>query len=389
MQGHRLLTMALCLGLAFLDAHAAGTPDELVYVGTFKFGPPGSVAAVQQGIYGARLDVKTGHLAPLGLKAELKRASWLVVHPTLPIVYSVAEFTGDNPASDSAAISFAIDKASGALRQINKVDANGLDATHMALDAATNTLFVAHHGSGSVVALPLQTEGSLGPLASEQKDYGTGPTPRQKSASAHGVAVDPAHRYVTVADFGADRVFVYGFDGATRTLTPAATPFEQLPPASGPRHLLFHPNGRLLYLDNELSGDIWWYQWDSRSGKLQHGQHLSSYPADYSGAKSAADIAISRDGRYFYLSLRGDQEALVVYSIDKASGALTEIQRISPPGKNPWSFGIDPSGRWMVLAEQGSDSIAVLAVDSKTGKLTATGESMSVPNPATVAFYRD
>jgi 6-phosphogluconolactonase len=152
--------------------------------------------------------------------------------------------------------------------------------------------------------------------------------------------------------------------------------------------VLFHPNGRFLYLANEMTGEINWYRWDGGSGQLQLVKSLSPYAADYSGQKSAAEIAISRDGRFFYLSLRGDREALVTYSIDKASGALTEIQRISPPGKIPWSFGIDPTGHWMLVADQGSNSVDVLSIDSKTGKLSATTQSVSVPNPVSVAFYR-
>jgi 6-phosphogluconolactonase len=394
MHWRQSLAMTLCFGLAVIDAHSAGTTDELVYIGTFTFGPPAQGAAseqrpiAQQGIYGARLDTKTGHLSALGLSAQINRASWLVTHPTLPILYTVAQSPSDNPASDSAVISFAIDPESGTLRQIAKTDAGGRDATHMAFDTASKTLFVANHGTGTVTALPVLTDGTLGAVASEQKDFGTGPTPRQKSASAHGVAVDPTHHYVMVADFGADRLFVYRFDGATRALTPAPTAYQQLPPGSGPRHVLFHPNGKLLYLDNELTGEICSYQWDGRRGELRLAQCQSPYPADYSGQKSAAEIAISRDGRYFYLSLRGDQEALIVYSIDRVSGALTEIQRISPQGKIPWSLGIDPTGHWMLVADQGSNSVAVFAVALKTGKLTATGESLSVPNPVAVAFYR-
>ena len=391
MQRRRSLVMALCLGLAALDGQAAGSTDELIYIGTYKFGPPSQAdgtASPQQGIYGARLNSKTGHLTALGAPVELKRASYLVTHPSLPIVYSVAQSVGENPESDSVVIAFAVDQATGALRQINKEDANGRDATHMAIDNASNTLFVANHGTGSVTAVPFSADGSLAPVTSEQKDYGSGPTPRQKSAAAHGVAVDPTHHYVTVADFGADRVFVYKFDPIARTLTAASTPFAQLPPGSGPRRVLFHPNGKFLYLANEMTGEIYWYQWDSHAGQLQLIDRLSPYAADYSGQKSAAEIAISRDGRYFYLSLRGDQEALITYSIDKASGALTEIQRISPPGRIPWSFGIDPTGHWMLVADQGSNSVDVLAIDAKTGKLSAMHESVSIPNPVTVAFYR-
>jgi 6-phosphogluconolactonase len=389
MQRRLSLTIALGLGLAALNALAAGSAEEFIYVGTYKFGPPSQAAGAagpQQGIYGARLDAKTGHLTALGTPVELERASYLVTHPSLPIVYSVAQSTDENTESDSVIIAFAIDQATGALRQINKADARGRDATHLALDDASKTLFVANHGSGSISALALLADGSLGEVKSQQTDYGSGPTPRQKSAAAHGVAVDPTDRYVTVADFGADRVFVYRFDPIARTLTPGAPPFAQLPPGSGPRRVLFHPNGKFLYLANELTGEILWYRWDSHRGQLDLVDNLSPYPADYAGQKSAAEIRISRDGGYFYLSLRGDQEALITYSVDKATGSLSEIQRISPPGKIPWSFGIDPTGHWMLVTDQGSNSVDVLAIDSKTGKLSTTGQSLSVPNPVTVAF---
>jgi 6-phosphogluconolactonase len=393
MRFRQFVAMSLFLELSVLSAHAAAPVDEFVYVGTYVFGPPSHAevsdqrAAPQQGIYGARLDVGTGRLSSLGLSVEIKRASWLITHPSLPILYSLSQIPGDNPASDSAVISFAIDPKSGALRQLNQMDAHGLDATHMAFDAASQTVFVAHHGSGNLTDLPVESDGSLRPVASDLKDFGSGPTARQKSAMAHGVAVDPTHHDVVVADFGADRLFVYRFDGASRLLTPATVPFLQLSPGSGPRHLLFHPKGRFLFVNNELTGEICSYQWDSRGERLTLAHCRSPYSADYSGRKSAAEISISRDGRFLYLSLRGDQEALIAYAIDMVSGALTEIQRISPPGKIPWSFGIDPSGRWMVVADQGSNSVAVLAIDAKSGRLTATGESTPIPNPVTVAFY--
>ena len=394
MQPRLSIAIALLLLLSTLDARAAGAGNELVYIGSFVFGPPaptgesGQRATAPLGIYGARLDVRTGHLSSIGQSIELERASWLITHPTLPILYTVSQLASSNAASDSAVISYVIDAKSGALRQLNTVDATGFDATHMVLDRASNTLFVAHHGSGNVTDLPVLPDGSLGPVASSQQDFGSGPTPRQKSAAAHGVAIDPTHRDLVVADFGADRLFVYRFNGTTRSLTPAATPFLQLPPGSGPRHLLFHPSGTLLYVNNEMTGEICSYRWDGHSERLTHSQCQSPYPADYSGEKSAAEIAISPNGLFLYLSLRGDREAVLTYSIDNASGALTEVQRIPQPGKKPWSFGIDPSGHWMLVADQGTSSVEVLAIDHHSGKLTATGESISIPSPVTVAFYR-
>jgi 6-phosphogluconolactonase len=266
------------------------------------------------------------------------------------------------------------------------VGAGGLDATHMDLDVASKTLFVANHGSGDVTALPLQADGSLGKVASSQKDYGTGPNPRQKMPEAHGVAADPSHRYVVVADFGADRLFVYHFDRATRTLTPAQVPYESTPSGSGPRHLVFHPNEKILYVDTELTAELRVYRWDSNKGRLHLVQSLSPYP-DSGTQKSAAEIAVSGNGRFLYVSLRGDQDSIVAYSVNKHAGTLKEIQRISSQGKTPWSFGIDPTGHWMLVTNEASDSVTVFSIDPATGKLSATPESLSVPKPVTVTFY--
>jgi 6-phosphogluconolactonase len=205
--------------------------------------------------------------------------------------------------------------------------------------------------------------------------------------AAHGVAVDPSDRYVLVADFGADRVFIHHFDAANKALTPAEPPFEALPAGSGPRHLLFDPSGRWLFLDAELTGEVRAYRWDARRGSLQLVQSISPYPADYAGDKSAAELAISHDGRFVYLSLRGDQNAMVVYAVDPRAGMLKEVQRMSSQGRGPWSFVIDRTGRWMAVTNQASDSVALFGIDSATGQLAATGESLPVPKPVTATFY--
>jgi 6-phosphogluconolactonase len=393
MQKLKLVAITSWIVLAALSARGAGKADELVYVGTHGIGGGGPPAAIgdprnssaTQGIYAARLNTKTGQLTSLGSPIELRRATWLVTHPTLSIIYSVAETAG-GMAANSEIHGFVIDPASGALKEINKVDAGGRDSTHLDIDPVSKTLFVANHGSGSVTALPLHADGSLGTVVSDQKTSGTGPHRRQKSPAAHGVAIDPTHRYLLVADFGADRIFVYHFEGIGRTLTPASTPFVAVPPGSGPRHLLFHPNGRTLYLNNELSGELRSFQWDATAGILMPLQSLSPYPANYSGEKSASEIAISEDGRILYTSWRGDQDNIIVYSIDKQSNNLTELQKISAQGKAPWSFGIDRTGRWMLVTNEGSNSVAVLKIKAD-GTIAPTNQSLSVPSPVTVAFY--
>jgi 6-phosphogluconolactonase len=395
MRPRPIVLLSLLLGLACLTVQAAQNPaGELVYIGAR--GNVGGALDGTAGIYAARLDIKSGHLSSLAHVIEFNRAQWLDVHPKLPVLYSVAGSSGGISAH-SDIYSLAVDPDTGTLKVLNRVDSGGVDATHLAIDAVSQTLFVANHGSGTaptpqpvagtVGSLPLLPDGSLGAVASLQQDSGSGPNPRQRWAQAHCVAIDPSRHYLLVADLGADRVFINRFDAATRALTPAGA--ETLPAGSGPRHLAFHPNGRLLFVNTELSAELLVFTWDAKRGQLRQVQRVALYPADYAGsvAKSAAELVLSRDGRFAYLSLRGDQNSIVVYVINQRTGMLTELQRIASGGKSPASFVIDPTGRWLLASNELSDSVTLLKVDRGTGRLTATGESLSVPHPSAAVFY--
>lgn len=397
MRGQQMLAAAVFIGLAVLrigaqESSTGGTEDrtsELVYIGTWgdHVGAPSrQVQKGPQGIYLARLDNRTGQLSHLGFGLELDRADYLLTHPKLAVIYSVAASAGGSRAN-SEVYSLAVDARSGMLRVINKVDAGGLDATALAFDAPSNTLFSAAHDSGDVTALPVRPDGSLETTAAAQKEVGSGPDRRQHSAAPHSLVMDPTHKYLLVADFGADRVFVYKFNGATRALMPAQIPFEVLPAGSGPRHLVFHPNGRFFFLDTELTAELRSYRWDSKQARMRLVQSVAAYPAASSGEKSGGDIALSRDGRFVYLSLRGDQDSLVVYAVNSETGTFREIQRLSAQGSAPWSVGIDPTGRWLLVANQGSGSVVVFQVDQSTGKLTTTNQSLTVPKASAITFY--
>lgn len=382
----RRTMMALCLagglGLATLSVHAKQAPGSLVYIGTR--GGQGAVAETQ-GIYAARLDSQTGKLTLLGQQQQMVGNSWLVSHPTKPILFLVSN-TGGNP--DSNLYSFAVDKASGKLQQLSQVASGGKDTTHLYFDAKSNTLFGASFGSGEVTASPVSPDGTLGTVASRQKHEGTGPHRRQASPHAHAVEIDPSGRYVLSSDMGADRVFVHGFDPKTRALTTAPTPFEASPPGTGPRHLAFHTSGKFVYTNTELTADVRAYSWNAKQGRLQFIESVSAYPAGYTGAeKSSAEIGVSRDGRFLYVTLRGDQDSIVVYEVNRRTGKLTEIQRIASQGKSPRTFGIDPTGRWLLVAHDVSNSVNVFGIDKKTGKLSATGEAVTIPAAAMLVFY--
>jgi 6-phosphogluconolactonase len=305
----------------------------------------------------------------------------MTIDPRRPIVYAVSAGT----AGGENLVSLAVDGKSGALSVMNRTASGGGDATYLHLDPASQSLLSANYGTGQVSVVPVNADGTLGAMTSIRSDTGTGPSPRQTAPHAHSVVLDPTGHYALVADLGADRVFVYSFDAGTRQLTSAATPFEATPPGTGPRHLAFHPNGKFVFLVSELSAEVRSYGWDASAGKLNLLQTVEMTAPDYNGKKSGGEITVSDDGRFVYASERG-QSQIIVYAVDTQTGQLREIQRLSAQGIQPWQFAFDPSRKWFLVANESSSLVTTFRVDKKTGKLTPSTETLSVPRPVTVTF---
>jgi 6-phosphogluconolactonase (cycloisomerase 2 family) len=223
-------------------------------------------------------------------------------------------------------------------------------------------------------------------------DTGSGPNPRQQGPHPHEVVIDPGGEFALVPDFGADRVFVHRFDRATRRMSFDASTGPRsyaTEPGSGPRRIVFHPGRRrTAYLLSELSADIQTLAWNPKKALLTHRQTLSTGVPGFPGTKSAAELAMSRDGRFVYTSNRGEN-TLVVFSVDRETGLLALAQRIPCGGRTPWSFSIHRSGRWMLVANEVSGTVDLFGIDRRSGKLTDTGTSVSIPSPDCVTFcYR-
>lgn len=382
----RPLMKLMCVFTAFAafaaHAHGDGGPDcgdgpcsNWVYLGTRASG-------AGQGIVAARLD-SNGHLTPVGVVAEINRPTWLSAHPNLPVLYSVS----DPGSTASTLYSFKVNRETGALTLKNSVPSGGVGATYLAVNRDLKSIFAAHFGSGQTSWLSLEHDGSLGALLSVQQQYGTGPHPRQAAPHSHGLVVDPTERFLLANDFGADRIFIYHIDTKNDELVPAATPFVQVPAGTGPRHSVFHPNGRFLFVVSELSAEVSSYRWEAWPGRLTLVQTLAMDDPSYTGTKSASHIQISSDGRFVYAANRGIH-AMQVYEVNSWTGKLELIQTIPSQGQSPWDFSLDPTGRWLVVANNVSNSINVFGVNRRTGKLEATAETFSMQQPSNVTFVR-
>jgi 6-phosphogluconolactonase len=380
MSSKRLLA-ALVAACTATVANAAAAADatpacDRVYIGTHQQGGAPSLFTVA-------FDARDGSFGPAASVASIERPTWLVKNPAAPLLYTVSE-TGNDGVAHGKVVGLRIDQDTGQLTEIGAVDSGGGGPTNLALDTRSNTLLVANYGTGQVTTLQIGTGGALAGPVSVVQDEGTGPSPRQRGPHAHGVVVDPSGQYALVSDLGADRVFIYRFDAAAHKLSPAATSSVQLPPGTGPRHLAFSPDGLVVYLLTELTGDLYVYDWDAAHGTLNQVQKLSTLTPGYKGKISAGEIVVSPDGRQVYVSSRGD-DTIIAYRVELSTGELTELQRIPAGGTAPWNLALSPDGRWLLAANEASNTLTSFRVGSN-GRLTATTSRLDVPKPVNIVF---
>jgi len=364
-----------------LGADRASGSDYLAYIGTYT-------QKNSKGIYVFRLNSSTGKLTPLGLAAETTSPSYLAIHPNHRFLYAVAEVNNFGGQKSGAVSAFSIDRSTGKLTLLNQVSARGSGPCHVMVDPTGKTLLVANYDSGSVAALPVGQDGRLREASAAIQHHGTSVNPeRQEGPHAHCINNSPDNRFVLAADLGLDEVLVYRFDPARGSLAPNDPPFGKTPPGAGPRHFAFHPNGRFVYVINEIQCTASTFSYDAQRGALKLLATVSTVPKDYKVTKddSTAEIRVHPSGKFVYGSNRGP-DSIAVFSVDSTTGTLHPIEYVSTQGKTPRGFNIDPTGSYLIAGNQDSDSLVVFRIDQKTGRLTPTGQKLEAYAPVDVEF---
>jgi 6-phosphogluconolactonase len=245
-------------------------------------------------------------------------------------------------------------------------------------------LFASNYSSGTLSVLPVNADGVLGTAATIQHT-GTGKNlQRQKGPHVHGAIISKDNRQLFVTDLGIDKVMLYSFDAATGKLTASRQPFVQSVPGSGPRLFTFHPNQKISYVIEELSGTVVVYKY--KNEKLEVKQRISTMPAGDTSFAGSADIHTSPDGKFLYASNRGNVNTIAIYSINKKNGKLTFITHQSTLGQTPRNFSIDPSGKFLLCENQNSNEIVIFKRDETTGLLSDSGKRITVGKPVCIKW---
>lgn len=379
------------LGLAglplLIQACASGKTGQnmassyFVYVGTYA-------KPDQESIFGYRLNPATGELTrELAFKGG-ENPSYLTLTSKKNLLYAVNEIGNYNNTKSGAVSAFSVDTKSGQLTLLNQQATEGGSPCYVSLDKTEKVALVANYGGGNVVSYPVQENGSLRKAVGNEQHQGNSMSTRQSGPHAHCILPDPKNNYILAVDLGLDQVLGYRLDPNNGKLSRAAQPAFQTKPGAGPRHLTFHPNGKLAFLICELNSTMIALDYNETQGTFTEIQTLSTLPADFTGESFCADVHVSPDGKFLYGSNRG-HNSVVVYAINPDTGQLTLVQHVSTQGNWPRNFAIDPSGRILLVANERSDNIFTYRIDQNTGQLTASGFSAQVPKPVCLQVVSD
>ena len=352
-----------------------------VYVGSYTEPSFGS----GEGISVFEFDPESGELTPVQTAAGVANPSFLALDAGERHLYAVEEL------DEGGVGAFARDPATGRLTLLNRQASHGAAACYVSLSHDGSYALVANYGSGTVAALPIAADGRLEPATGVVQHEGSSVDPeRQAGPHAHMIAPTPDGRLVLATDLGTDRLLVYRLDDETGRLLPSdrGPGAVATTPGAGPRHLAFAPDGRTLYVINELASTLTVSGYDGGRGEIDARQTLSTLPEGFGGESTCAHVAVSPDGRFVYGSNRG-HDSIAIWAVDRASGELTSLGHEPTRGRDPRNFAIDPTGAWLLAANQRSDTIVAFRRDSGSGMLAATGQVTRTASPVAIVFARD
>jgi 6-phosphogluconolactonase len=330
------------------------------YVGTYT--DNGS-----EGIYRFGLDRVTGKMHSNGLAVLSENPSYLALSKDGTNLLAVRETIDEKNNSMGYIELFKVDE-SGSLTSVNKVSSGGAHPCHVAVNEE-GAVIASNYTGGNVALLRIEPTGELSEVLSQDQHSGSGPVAgRQEKPHVHSSLFEPKGKRIFVADLGIDQVKVYTIDKTTFALKPYKYPEIKLAPGSGPRHMVIHPNGKLLFIVNELGNSVTVVKLLENGGfKIE--ETVSTLPADFLKPNTCADIHLSPEGNFLYVSNRG-MNTISIFSVQEKEAKIKLIGHEDTKGEMPRNFTLTPDGDYLLVANQNTNNIVAFKRNAETGLLT-------------------
>ncbi|KAB7664868.1 lactonase family protein [Bacillus sp. B1-b2] len=340
------------------------------YVGTYT-------KKDSKGVYSFVLDTEEKKISAVEVAAEIENPTYVTISNDNKYLFAV----GKEGALGGVA-SYSVDSTTGGLSLLNTQYSEGASPCHVSVDAEGTVILSANYHKGTAESYPVSVDGSLQENASTIQHTGSGPnTARQEKPHMHFSGFTPNDQFAVSVDLGTDRVDTYKLsDGVLEEVSSLS-----VKPGSGPRHITFHPNGKIAYVMTELSNEVIVLSFNSETGSFQELQYISTLPIDFTENSQGSAIHVSSDGKFVYAGNRG-HNTITSFSANEETGQLTFLEHTSTEGNWPRDFVLDPSEQFIVASNEQSDTLTLFERDAATGKLTLLQSEIHAPEPVCVKF---
>jgi 6-phosphogluconolactonase len=383
----------LAAPMTYPRAATAAAPAAFTYAYVGTYTPNGG------GIYLFRVDEASAALTQLQVFDDIRNPSWLAINPAQTHLYAVSEIEDYQGTHNGAVVSYAIDGASLQLRRLGAVRSAGSTPAHLSVHPSGKFVFVANYGGGNVAVFPVGPDGALGDATDVRPSVGPRHHARavddppgqfaisdHDSPHVHMVAPDPSGQFVIANDAGLDLTLVWRFDAQAGRLLPADVPVVAAPSGAAPRHFVFHPNGRSFYNLYEHDAKVAVYDYDPVKAGFTPKQLVATLPPKFSGSNLSAEIVISADGRFLYVSNRL-HNAVAIFAV-ASDGQLRLVSESWVHADYPRCLTIDPTGEYLYSCNQKGDSITSFRINAASGGLQFTGRFEPVGSPAVMVMLK-
>lgn len=369
----RIATLILGIMSAATAQSAPAKTPPLVFVSSFAAGEKGAIHAF-------KLNQKSGALKKVATTKDVEHPFFMALSKDNRFLYAIDAKSFGKEINQIAA--FALKGRSGDLKLLNRQPTHGTASCYLDVDATGRSVLVANYLTGDVGSVPLKKNGSLGRMESLFRHQGSSVDPRrQKQPYAHCIVVSPDNRFAFAADLGIDKVMSYRLEPELGKITQNKPAFVKAPAGSGPRHLTFHPNGRFVYVINELANTISVFKYEAKGGTLTEIQNISTLPKNHEGRTHTADLKITPNGKYLYGTNRG-HDSIAGYRIGN-DGKLKLIEITPSLGKGPQNLAVAPDGRHLFCANMPGNNLVTFRI-GEAGKLKAVGKPIEVAMPSCI-----
>ena len=335
--------------------------------------------AVADGIYYYQFNANGS--TTLISKTAAPDPSFLAPSATKPFIYAVNELGNGN----GAVSAYHFDKVSGNFQLLNTVLSGGDHPCHISIDSKNRFVIVSNYSGGNFSVMRIEADGRLSnSIQTIQHSGSSANKSRQDKPHVHSAFISPDEKYLLVQDLGTDEISIYGLNlNNTRPVTEKPISVFQCNPGDGPRHISFHPTKPIVYAVQELTGSVTVLNFTK--GTLKKLQQVNMFAQGVNKKSGAADIHVSPDGKFLYASNRADFNDLAIFKIAQ-NGWLQWVGSEPTLGLAPRNFVIDPTGQFLLAANQNSNEVVVFKRNMQTGKLTDTGKRIAVSKPVCLKF---